>query len=201
MTDFFCKRSTYSWCLWNYRDALQFYTIFHPQRGFAFCVHTLSDLVGCLEEAPSRQLTWRALREVQSKTKASVASWGSLMHPQCCQKVQDVASVKCEILKLQKCPLRIRKHLEIFIHQNVLISSSHAIYNLYTHFFRSVLLPICSNAHFMFLSLRRCESNTCSVLTIRLFISNSMILAFECQCSALEWVYDEVVSTLSHVFL
>lgn len=70
----FCKRSTYSWRLWNYRDAFQFYTVFHPQIVFAFCVYTLSDLVGCLEEAPSRQLTWRTLREVQSKTKASVAS-------------------------------------------------------------------------------------------------------------------------------
>lgn len=38
--------------------------------------------------------------------QASVASWGSLVYLQCYQKVQEVESVKCEILKLRKCPLR-----------------------------------------------------------------------------------------------
>lgn len=136
----FCKRSTYSWRLWNYRDAFQFYTVFHPQIVFAFCVYTLSDLVGCLEEAPSRQLTWRTLREVQSKTKASVASWGSLMYLQRCQKVQDVASVKCEILKLQKCPLRELGNTWRFSSTRMFSSLRHMQYMTYTHIFSEVFI-------------------------------------------------------------
>lgn len=101
------KPATQSWCLPNYNDPLQFYSVFHPQIIFAFCMYRTSDLVGCLEEALSRQLTRNTLHEVQRrKMKASVASWDSLMYLQCYQKVQEVASVKCEILKLQKCPLR-----------------------------------------------------------------------------------------------
>lgn len=98
------KPGTHSWCLRNYNNPLQFYSVFHPQIAFAFCMYTTSDLVGCLEEALSRQLTWKTLHG--EKKKNSVASWGSLVYLQCYQKVQEVASVKCEILKLRKCPLR-----------------------------------------------------------------------------------------------
>lgn len=65
------------------------------------------NLIDYLEEAFSRQVTLKALHEVKRrKTKADVSSWGSLMYLQSYQNVQEVASVKCEILKLQKCPLR-----------------------------------------------------------------------------------------------
>lgn len=99
-------------------------------------MYTTSDLVRCLEEALSRELTWKMLHEVQRrKTKASVASWGSLVYLQCYQKVQEVASVKCEILKLQKCPLRELGNTWIFSSTRILSSLHHMQYIAYIHIF------------------------------------------------------------------
>lgn len=54
------------------------------------------------------------------------------------------------------------------------------------HFFRSVLLPICLNPHFMFITFQRCESNTCSILQYvyllpmqYLFYINNMFIYYQ----------------------